>query len=122
MSIVVIPDGITEEELRSCVKAPPEKPQRKRGWAAYWEKNEPKVPYTPPPPITPEELRQYRESKGWYQKHLAIRTGYSVNTIKHIELGVVNVSSMLSSMVHLMKENDRLTEENERLKASQKPV
>jgi DNA-binding XRE family transcriptional regulator len=125
MSILVIPKDATEEELEAQAKAlkPPEetKPRTPRGWEVYWKNREPKVPYDPPPPITVEEMKAFRESKGWFQKHLAIRTGYSPATIKHMESGGYEIPPMLSSMIHLLREVDELRAENERLKASQEP-
>jgi DNA-binding XRE family transcriptional regulator len=126
MSIIVIPRDATEEELQAKAKElqPPKepKPRTPRGWEVYWAKREPTIPYDPPPPITLEELKAFRESKGWFQKHLAKRTGYSPETIKHMERGSYKIPPMLSSMIHLMKEVDELKAEIERLKASQEPA
>lgn len=122
MSVLVIPREATEEELEARHKElQPKKEPKPRGWAVYWQRNAPNFPYEPPPLITPEELKQYREGKGWFQKHLAIRTGYSPATIKNMESGVYKIPQMLSSMIHLLREVDALREENERLKASQEP-
>ena len=126
MNIVTIPEDITEEELEARKKAlqPPDepKPRTPRGWEVYWKNREPTIPYDPPPPITREELVEYRKGKGWYQKHIAKRTGYSPATIKHMESGEYKIPPMLSSMIHLMREVDELRAENERLKASQEPA
>jgi len=125
MSIIVIPRDATEEELEAKARElnPPQepKPRSPRGWEVYWKNREPTIPYNPPPPITLEELKAFRESKGWFQKHLAIRTGYSAATIKHMESGDYKIPPMLSSMIRLMMEVDELKSENERLKASQEP-
>ena len=127
MSIVIIPEDITEEELEARARAvkqseTPKPPPKPRGWEVYWQKREPTIPYDPPPPITPEEMRAFRESKGWFQKHLAKRTSYSIHTIKHMEQGLTPISPTLSSMIRLMMEVDELKEENARLKALQEPA
>ena len=121
MSIIVIPEDATEEQLealRNELDPPKEpKPRTPRGWEVYWKNREPTVPYDPPPLITREELVEYRKSKGWYQKHLAKRLQYSPATIKHMESGDYKIPPMLSSMIHLMKEVDGLKGENAKLKA-----
>jgi DNA-binding XRE family transcriptional regulator len=125
MGVVVIPENITEEELESRSKAlkalqPPEepKPSRPRGWAAYWQRHEPKESYEPDPLLAPEELKAFRESKGWFQKHLAQKTGFaSKNTIKRMELGQTQMNPVLSCAIRAMMENDRLKAEIEALKA-----
>ena len=86
-------------------------------WAAYLNDGHPEDRYEPPPLITPEELRQFREGRGWYVRHLAKRTGYSIQTISNMEAGFNPVTARISWMVRMMMENDSLKEENERLRA-----
>ena len=128
MTIIVIPEGISEEDLESRARVirqakeaepkPEKAAKRPKGWAALWEEPHPADDYVPPPLLTPGEVVAYRESKGWYQRHLAARTGYSTKSILHMEVGQTPVSFALSGMIRAMMEVDRLTEENERLKAA----
>jgi DNA-binding XRE family transcriptional regulator len=121
MNIVIIPEDITDEEMTAKAKALelPKPPPKLRGWAAYWEKRKPEGDFEPPPLITREEMKCFRQSKGWTQENLGVFTGYAESTIKNMELGTTRLSPMLSSMIRLLMEIDRLKAENEELKASQ---
>lgn len=122
VNILVIPTDISEEELeqraREIAEATPKPKRRPKGWAAMWETPHPADDYDPPPLLTGDEIRQYRESKGWYLRHLGDRTGYSPKTIRYMETGASKVSEPLSMMIHMMQENDRLREEVEQLESA----
>jgi hypothetical protein len=60
------------------------------------------------PILSAREVAAYRESKLLYQRHMAARTGYSVRTIRHMELGECPVSQIYSSIIRVMMENDQL--------------
>jgi hypothetical protein len=58
--------------------------------------------------LSAREIVAYRESNLLYQRHMAVRTGYSVRTIRHMELGDCPVSLIYSSIVRIMMSNDQL--------------
>lgn len=120
MNLIVIDENAPLEELarrhKERVASEPKPKKRPKGWAAMWEAPHPADEYTPPPLLTPEELKGYRESKGWYQRHLGDRTGYGHKTIRYMEIGASKISAPLSVMIRYMMEIDRLRAENEELR------
>jgi hypothetical protein len=58
--------------------------------------------------LSAREVVSYRESRLLYQRHMAARTGYSVRTVRHMELGEHAVSQVYSSTIRVMMENDEL--------------
>lgn len=104
METEIIPKGLKPEE------------KKVDGRSLRWKKFHDGDEYPPHSEITPDEVRRFRESQNWYQRHLANRTGYSEKSIKYIELGTQPITKFFNAVMGLLQEISDLEEENARLR------
>ena len=76
-----------------------------------FRKSNPADNYEPPAPVTPEELKNYRDQHHWNTRHFAARTGYDQMRLIHCENGTQDIPKTLNILVRLMQDKERLEAE-----------
>lgn len=117
--VVVIDENATEEELRSKSGHDKEtKPKRgEPGWRGRWGEPHAADNFKPEPVLTKEEIKAFRLSQGWYQRHLAQRFGYHKKTIQGYESGEIPGSEPISNLIRAHIRIQELEADNARLMA-----
>ena len=125
--VIVIDENASLDELRAqSGKEVQTKPKRgEPGWKGRWEKPHNADDFKPEPPLTKEEIKEFRIRQGWYQRHLAERMGYHKKTIQGYESGEIPIGDPISNLIRahvriqeLEAENAKLREQYENLEVA----